>query len=65
MENDRENQLEDLVKQLKGQINSSGWLDVNTAGKLEEQNPDLIKAWKEAVAPHKEQDNVSSEKKSS
>ena len=41
--------IEDLLRQLHGQIKSSNWLESNTAGKLEEQNPELIKAWKDAI----------------
>ena len=42
-------QLETLLQQLHGQIRNSGWLEKNTAEKLEEENPQLIKAWKEAI----------------
>ena len=41
--------IEDLLRQLHGQIKSSNWLESNTAVKLEEQNPELIKAWKDAI----------------
>jgi hypothetical protein len=51
---DIEGNLEDLLKQLHGQIRTSGWLEQNTANKLEEQNPELIKAWKEAIDEKKD-----------
>lgn len=41
--------IEDLLRQLHGQIKSSDWLQNNTADKLEKENPELIKAWKEAL----------------
>lgn len=41
--------IEDLLKQLHGQIKSSDWLKENTAEKFENENPELIKAWKEAL----------------
>ena len=41
--------LETLLQQLHGQIRTSDWLEKNTAEKLEEENPQLIKAWKEAI----------------
>jgi hypothetical protein len=44
-----DSKLEDLLRQLHGQIQTSDWLQVNTANKLEEENPELIKAWKEAI----------------
>ena len=42
-------QIEDLLRTLHGQIKTSDWLQENTANKLEQDNPDLIKAWKEAA----------------
>lgn len=45
----QEDQLEDLLRQLHGQIKSSNWLDTNTASKLEQENPELISAWKSAI----------------
>jgi hypothetical protein len=44
-----EQQIESLLRQLHGQIKTSDWLAKNTADKLEEENPELIKAWKKAV----------------
>ena len=49
-----ENKLENLLRQLHGQIQTSNWLEHNTANKLEEKNPELIKAWKEAIDETKE-----------
>lgn len=43
-----QDQIEDLLRTLHGQIKSSEWLNENT-NKLENENPGLIKAWKEAV----------------
>jgi hypothetical protein len=51
---DSEGKLEDLLRQLHGQIQTSGWLEVNTANKLEEENPELIKAWKDAIEEKKD-----------
>lgn len=42
------NGLEDLLRQLHGQIKSSNWLETNT-NRLEQENPELIKAWKDAI----------------
>lgn len=50
--------LEDLLRKLHGQIKSSDWLEKNTAASLEMANPELIRAWKEAVQP----DNQNSDK---
>lgn len=47
---DSEQQIESLLKQLHGQIKTSDWLEKNTANNLEEENPELIKAWKEAIS---------------
>ena len=41
--------IENLLRQLHGQIKSSDWLQTNTADKLEQENPELIKAWKDAL----------------
>ena len=49
IENSSEDGLQDLLRQLHGQIRSSNWLESNTANKLEQENPELIKAWKDAV----------------
>jgi len=40
--------IEDLLRTLHGQIKTSEWLTENTS-KLENENPELIRAWKEAV----------------
>ncbi len=47
--------IEELLRTLHGQIKSSNWLESNTAGKLEEQNPELIKAWKNAIDENESQ----------
>jgi hypothetical protein len=44
-----ENQLDDLVSQLRQTINKSDWLTHNTSAKWEEENPELAKQWREAV----------------
>jgi hypothetical protein len=50
MENNKnDDNLEDLLRTLHNQIHTSDWLQANTANKLEHENPDLIKAWKEAI----------------
>ena len=41
--------LENLLRQLHGQITNSDWLQINTATKLEHENPELIQAWKNAI----------------
>jgi hypothetical protein len=41
--------LENLLRQLHMQIKSSDWLQTNTADKFEQENPDLIKAWKQEI----------------
>jgi hypothetical protein len=43
------NGIEDLLRQLHGQIKTSDWLEKNTANSFQEQNPDLVKAWKDAI----------------
>lgn len=48
-ENTSKDDIEDLLKQLHGQIKTSNWLATNTVNKLEEENPELIKAWKDAI----------------
>ncbi len=47
--NEATDQIEDLLRTLHGQIKTSTWLQENTANKLEQENPDLIKAWKQAI----------------
>ncbi len=47
--NDSGEQLEDLLRRLHGQIKTSGWLETNNAVQLENENPELIKAWKNEV----------------
>lgn len=45
----QEANLENLLRQLHSQIKSSDWLQTNTADKFEQENPDLIKAWKQEI----------------
>ena len=53
----QENQLEDLLRTLHTQIKTSEWVSVNT-NKLENENPELIKAWKDAIEnPEKTKEN--------
>ncbi|CAF3539017.1 unnamed protein product [Rotaria socialis] len=44
-----ENELDDLVSQLRQTINKTGWLAQNTSAKWEAENPDLAKQWREAI----------------
>ena len=44
------NNIEDLLRQLHGQIKSSDWLKSNTAEKFEQENPEIAEAWKNAIA---------------
>lgn len=46
---DESDPVENLLRQLHGQIKSSDWLKENSAQKLENENPELIKSWKEAI----------------
>ena len=46
---ENEKNLEDLLKDLHRQIKSTNWLEVNNAQKFEQENPELIKAWNEAI----------------
>ncbi len=48
--NDSTNQdnIEDLLRTLHGQIKTSEWAQENEK-KIENENPELIKAWKEAI----------------
>lgn len=47
--NSNENELDDLVSQLRQSINKSDWLVHNTSAKWEEQNPELAQQWREAI----------------
>lgn len=42
------NDIEDLLRQLHGQIKSSDWIQENQ-NRMEKENPELIKAWKNAI----------------
>jgi hypothetical protein len=44
-----ENQLDDLVSQLRQTINKTDWLAQNTSAKWEDENPELAKQWREAT----------------
>ncbi|CAF1515548.1 unnamed protein product [Adineta ricciae] len=44
-----ENELDDLVSQLRQTINKGDWLVQNTSKKWEEENPELAKQWREAL----------------
>lgn len=44
-----ENDLDNLVSQLRQTINQSNWLVQNTSTKWEEENPELAKQWREAM----------------
>jgi len=44
-----ENELDDLVSQLRQTINKSDWLAHNTSAKWEQENPELAKQWREAT----------------
>ena len=45
----QDEQIENLLRELHSQIKSSNWLETNTASKLEQENPELVKAWKNAI----------------
>jgi hypothetical protein len=47
-----ENELDDLVSQLRQTINKSDWLVHNTSAKWEKENPELAKQWREAAKPN-------------
>ncbi len=44
-----ENELDNLVSQLRQTINKSDWLVHNTSAKWEQENPELAKQWREAT----------------
>ncbi len=46
--NNEEN-LEDLLKNLHKQIKTTNWLEENNVEKLEKENPELLKAWNDAI----------------
>lgn len=53
-----ENQLDDLVSQLRQTINKSDWLAHNTSAKWEEENPELAKQWREAAKANQPTDST-------
>jgi hypothetical protein len=54
----KENQLDDLVSQLRQTINESDWLVHNTSTKWEQENPELAKQWREAVKKNQTNDST-------
>lgn len=52
--------LEDLLRTLHNQIKTSDWLEKNTATLMEKENPDLIRAWKEATDVQPQPNNSNS-----
>lgn len=53
-----ENDLDDLVSQLRQTINKSDWLVHNTSAKWEEENPELAKQWREALKNNQPKDTT-------
>ena len=42
-------ELDDLVSQLRQKINQSNWLIHNTSAKWEKENPELAKQWRDTM----------------
>jgi len=53
-----ENELDDLVSQLRQTINKSDWLAHNTSAKWEQENPELAKQWREAINNNSSNDST-------
>jgi len=53
-----ENELDDLVSQLRQTINKSDWLVHNTSVKWEQENPELAKQWREAIKNNQPTDST-------
>ena len=53
-----ENELDDLVSQLRQTINKSNWLVDNTSAKWEQENPELAKQWREALKNNQTNDST-------
>jgi len=53
-----ENELDDLVSQLRQTINKSDWLVLNTSAKWEQENPELAKQWREAIKNNQTNDST-------
>jgi enoyl-[acyl-carrier-protein] reductase (NADH) len=53
-----ENQLDDLVSQLRQTINKSDWLVHNTSAKWEQENPELAKQWRESIKNNQSNDST-------
>jgi hypothetical protein len=44
----QQDQIEDLLRTLHGQIRTTNWVEENT-NKLKTENPELIEAWKDEI----------------
>jgi hypothetical protein len=53
-----ENELDDLVSQLRQTINKSTWLANNTSAKWEQENPELAKQWRAAIKDNQTNDST-------
>ena len=54
----QENEVDDLVSQLRQTINKSDWLANNTSAKWEQDNPELAKQWREATTNNQTTDST-------
>lgn len=55
-----ESNLDDLVSQLRQNINKSDWLTHNTSAKWEKENPELAQQWREALKANAPSDTAQS-----
>ena len=53
-----ENELDNLVSQLRQTINKSDWLAHNTSTKWEQENPDLARQWRAAIQSNQTNDTT-------
>jgi NADP-dependent 3-hydroxy acid dehydrogenase YdfG len=53
-----QNELDDLVSQLRQTINKTDWLVHNTSAKWEQENPELAKQWREAIKNNQTNDST-------
>ncbi|UJR21857.1 hypothetical protein I4U23_024930 [Adineta vaga] len=53
-----ENELDDLVSQLRQTINQGDWLVQNTSTKWEQENPELAKQWREAMKANQPNETI-------
>jgi len=53
-----QNELDDLVSQLRQTINKTDWLEHNTSAKWEQENPELAKQWREAIKNNQTNDST-------